>query len=112
MPLSADGYQAPKDGLDLTLTLDRNIQAMAETILREGIEENKGSSGNIIVLDPKTGAILAMANWPTYSPREYGLGREQGSICEHGDQLGLRAGLCVQTPNPRRRSGSSHDSAR
>jgi cell division protein FtsI (penicillin-binding protein 3) len=73
IPLGTDGYKPPENGADLTLTLDRNIQAIAETILKEGIEQNKGSSGNIIVLDPKTGAILAMANWPTYSPRDYGL---------------------------------------
>lgn len=71
--LNADGYKAPRHGADLILTLDRNVQAMAEAILQEGIEQNKASAGNIVVLDPKTGAILAMANWPTYSPREYGL---------------------------------------
>lgn len=70
--LNTDGYRPPTHGADLVLTLDRNVQAMAEKILLEGIEDAKASSGNIIVLDPKTGAILAMANWPTYSPAEYG----------------------------------------
>lgn len=65
------GYQPPISGDELTLTLDRNIQFEAERILWEGITENKATSGNIIVLDSRTGAILAMANMPTYYPAEY-----------------------------------------
>ncbi len=65
------GYQPPTDGAELALTLDRNIQFEAERILWEGMAENKATSGNIIVLDPRTGAILAMANLPTYYPAEY-----------------------------------------
>jgi stage V sporulation protein D (sporulation-specific penicillin-binding protein) len=40
IPLGTDGYKPPENGADLTLTLDRNIQAIAETILKEGIEQN------------------------------------------------------------------------
>jgi cell division protein FtsI/penicillin-binding protein 2 len=65
------GYRPPQDGADLTLTLDRNIQYEAERILWEGVAENKATSGNIIVLDPRTGAILAMASFPSYFPGEY-----------------------------------------
>ncbi len=65
------GYQPAKDGADLVLTVDRNVQLAAEVILREGIEQNKATSGNIIVMDPRTGAILAMANYPSYRPGAY-----------------------------------------
>lgn len=65
------GYRPPQPGADLVLTLDRNIQYEAERILAEGILTNKATSGNIIVLDARTGAILAMANFPTYDPAEY-----------------------------------------
>lgn len=65
-------YRAAEDGATLVLTIDRNIQHAAERILREGIEKNKATSGNIIVLDPRTGGVLAMANYPTYAPGDYG----------------------------------------
>ncbi|MEA3408326.1 MAG: penicillin-binding protein 2 [Chloroflexota bacterium] len=65
-------YREARDGATLVLTLDRNVQHMAEQILRRGIEENKATSGNIIVLDPRTGGVLAMANYPTYAPGDYG----------------------------------------
>lgn len=65
------GYRSPQPGADLILTLDRNIQYEAERLLQEGILANKASSGNIIVLEARTGAILAMANFPSYDPAEY-----------------------------------------
>jgi cell division protein FtsI/penicillin-binding protein 2 len=49
---------------DLLLTIDREIQAEAETILREGIEASDASRGSIIVMSPQTGEILAMADYP------------------------------------------------
>jgi len=65
------GYRATRDGSDLVVTLDRNIQHAAESILKQGIEQNGATAGNIVVLDPRTGAILAMANYPTYHPGQY-----------------------------------------
>lgn len=69
--VSLGGYQPAQDGVDLILTLDRNIQYAAERILREGAIKNKATSGNLIVLDPKTGGVLAMANYPSYQPGVY-----------------------------------------
>ncbi len=69
---SLTNYRAAEDGATLVLTIDRNIQYAAEQILQMGIEENKATSGNIIVLDPRTGGVLAMANYPTYAPGDYG----------------------------------------
>ncbi|MFO7916734.1 MAG: penicillin-binding protein 2 [Anaerolineae bacterium] len=69
---SLTNYRAAEDGATLVLTIDRNIQHAAERILQSGIEENKATSGNIIVLDPRTGGVLAMANYPTYAPGNYG----------------------------------------
>ncbi|MCD6518411.1 MAG: penicillin-binding protein 2, partial [Anaerolineae bacterium] len=64
-------YKPVRDGANLILTLDRNIQYVAESILRQGIKQNKASAGTIVVLDPRTGAILAMANYPAYNPQFY-----------------------------------------
>lgn len=75
VPLSVDDRNSvakpPKNGDDLVLTIDRNIQAKAEEALKIGLERSKATKGSIIVLDPNTGAIKAMANLPTYDPSKY-----------------------------------------
>ena len=60
-----------KDGASLVLTVDRSIQYMAEKKLKEGIERYGAEGGTIIIADPKTGGILAMASSPTYDPNKY-----------------------------------------
>jgi cell division protein FtsI/penicillin-binding protein 2 len=57
---------------DLVLTIDRRIQYITERILSEAIGQYQAESGTIIVMDPRTGAILAMASLPTYDPNRYG----------------------------------------
>ena len=54
-------------GSDLVLTIDRQIQRSAERILGEAIRQNKGSGGVILVMEPATGALAAMASFPTFS---------------------------------------------
>lgn len=66
-------YVDAKDGYDLNLTLDSTIQAYAEKTLEEGIKEFDVTAGGwCIVMNPKTGAIYAMASAPEYDPNEYG----------------------------------------
>lgn len=60
-----------KDGDSLVLTLDRTIQFKAEKILREGVEKYRAESGNIIVMDPETGEIIALASYPSFDPNKY-----------------------------------------
>lgn len=55
----------------LTLTLDRNIQAQAEEILDGLVTTHKASGGTIMVTDPTSGKILALANAPTFDPNDY-----------------------------------------
>lgn len=62
---------APKNGTDLVLTLDRNLQAMAATAIQDAVTKNKAESGSIVIMDPKTGAIKAMVNYPSYDPNNY-----------------------------------------
>ncbi len=59
------------DGTSLYLTIDRAIQFKAETVIRESVQKHGADSGTIIVADPKTGAILAMANFPSFDPNAY-----------------------------------------
>lgn len=70
---TADNYsKAPVDGSSVVLTLDRNIQAQAEKFLDDGVKSVLAESGSVIVLDPRTGAVKAMANYPTFDPNNYG----------------------------------------
>ncbi len=59
------------DGKDLNLTIDRNLQAQSEEILKSLVEKFGASGGTIIIEDPKTGKILTLANVPDFDPSEY-----------------------------------------
>ena len=63
--------QAPENGLDLVLTIDRVIQRAAEKHLEQALKEFEAESGVIIVMDPSTGAILAMAVGPGFDPNDF-----------------------------------------
>lgn len=58
----------PRDGADLWLTIDLAIQTAAERELRLAIEREQAEGGAIVVVDPRDGAILAMASSPSYHP--------------------------------------------
>lgn len=59
-----------KAGHDLTLSIDRRIQYIAYRELQAAVKENNAASGSIVVLDTRTGEILAMANVPSYNPNK------------------------------------------
>ncbi len=58
----------PIPGSNVTLTLDRFVQYLVERELKAGVERFGAKTGSVIVMDPQTGAILAMANYPTFDP--------------------------------------------
>ncbi len=60
---------------DLVLTLDRSVQWILEDELRRGVAQYRAKGGSIIVMEPRTGAILGMANWPDYDPNHFGDGQ-------------------------------------
>jgi cell division protein FtsI (penicillin-binding protein 3) len=63
--------QAAVDGSDLVLTIDSAVQYLVERGLKQAVEEYNAESGYVIVQDPNTGAILAMANYPSYDPNVF-----------------------------------------
>jgi cell division protein FtsI (penicillin-binding protein 3) len=63
-----EAVKVPQDGHDLVLSIDRKIQYLAYRELAHAVETHKAKAGAAIVLDAKTGEILAMANMPTYNP--------------------------------------------
>lgn len=60
-----------KNGADITLTLDRSIQFVACGALKESVERYGAQDGSVVIMDPKTGAIMAMCNWPSYDNNNY-----------------------------------------
>jgi cell division protein FtsI/penicillin-binding protein 2 len=67
-----DGYQPPTDGQAVRLSLDVTISAIAEQELAIACEQYDARAGEMIVMHPVTGEILAMANWPPSDPRDAG----------------------------------------
>jgi cell division protein FtsI (penicillin-binding protein 3) len=65
-----ESVREPHDGKQLTLSIDRKIQYIAFSQLKEAVEKNKAKAGGIVVLDVKTGEVLALANLPTYNPND------------------------------------------
>ena len=60
--------KVPQEGHDLVLAMDRRIQYLANRELAHAIEINNAKAGSIVVLDARTGEVLALANQPTYNP--------------------------------------------
>lgn len=56
---------------DLVLTLDQGLQYLVERILQDAVGRYQARAGSIIVMDPRDGAILALANWPTFDPNRF-----------------------------------------
>lgn len=63
--------RAATAGAGIELTIDQYLQFVAERELRIGVEENHAVGGTAIIMDPHTGEILAMANWPTFNPNAF-----------------------------------------
>ena len=58
-------------GHNVTLTLDKNIQYIAEKELAKAVETNGAKAGIVLVMEPQSGRVLAMANYPTFNPNTY-----------------------------------------
>ncbi len=74
MPGSTERYSEPRDGMNLQLTLDKNIQTIIERELDQAMIKHQASQALAIAMNPNTGEILAMASRPDYDPanfREY-----------------------------------------
>lgn len=74
VPLAANAENveiAPEPGDGLVLTIDVAMQKQLEGLLQKGVERAKSNHGSALIIDPDSGAIKALANWPTYDPNAY-----------------------------------------
>lgn len=69
----------PEPGTDVTLTIDAEIQFFAEQVLADWVLKSGATAGYVVAIDPQQGAVLAMANYPSFDPNDVGAGRA-GSI--------------------------------
>jgi cell division protein FtsI (penicillin-binding protein 3) len=63
--------QAPAAGADLITTIDENIQYIIEKELQAGVARTRARGMSVVAMDPRSGEILGMANYPTFNPNEY-----------------------------------------
>ncbi|MEM7624701.1 MAG: penicillin-binding protein 2 [Planctomycetota bacterium] len=69
--LANQDYKLQADGKPIRLSIDLNLQAIAEEELTAAIHEFKAESGQLVVMDPHTGEILALANYPFFDPADF-----------------------------------------
>ena len=86
IPQAVHRYLEPRDGLSLVLTIDETIQYISERELEQAVVERGAKGGCILVMDPQTGEILALANYPYYDPNNYQAydvaNRRNGAVCD------------------------------
>jgi cell division protein FtsI/penicillin-binding protein 2 len=71
----------PASGVNLVLTIDADIQEMVESILKDAVRHSRAVGGQILIMDPRNGEILAMAAEPELNPNDY-----QGWLVDSGDE--------------------------
>ncbi len=67
----SEWVKLPQPGLPVRLTIDSTIQSIAYTALAQGVRANGAKAGAVVVIDPNSMGILAMANWPAFNPNNF-----------------------------------------
>lgn len=71
VPFDVELDTPPRNGVDLVLTIDREVQADVERAMADAMVASGAPSGTILAMNPQTGEILGMTSWPTYDPNKY-----------------------------------------
>jgi len=61
-------FLPPRNGLSIILTIDANIQYWAEHFLKEAVDSSRAKGGSVVIMDPRTGRIIAICNYPWFDP--------------------------------------------
>jgi len=72
IPQGQRSVEPARPGADLVLTIDQNIQYIAERSLAAAVKQFKARAGSVVVMAPRSGEVLAMANVPTFDPNRFG----------------------------------------
>lgn len=86
-----------RDGVDLVLTIDETVQYEVEKILKETVEKHGADGGSIVVQDPHSGKILAMANFPDFNPNEFGKVEDMAAFMNSSVSAAYEAGSVFKT---------------
>lgn len=70
IPNAEQTYVKVENGSNVVLTIDVNVQSIAEKYLSQAVEDNNADGGNVIIMDPSNGDVLAMATYPNYNLNE------------------------------------------
>ena len=92
LPPDAKLEPDPPAGVNLVLTLDAEIQELAEIALDEAIEASEAEAGQVIIMDPRNGEILAMAAYPSLDPNHY----EPWLVRAEDDEAGITPAVAAQ----------------
>ena len=70
IPLGKNEVVPPRSGPDVALTIDRDVQWYVQRVLRTTVQKAGGESGSAVVMDTRTGELLALADYPTFDPND------------------------------------------
>ncbi|MDO5518040.1 MAG: penicillin-binding transpeptidase domain-containing protein, partial [Clostridium sp.] len=87
LPYSQSSFTSPVNGKDVTLTIDETIQSFAEKAAEQAWKDNNAKAASVLIMDPKTGEILAMSNKPDFNPNTPYEGYEGFDGDTAGDKL-------------------------
>ncbi|HSE09759.1 MAG TPA: penicillin-binding protein 2 [Nocardioidaceae bacterium] len=90
LPLGENSVVEPEDGSDLTLTIDRDVQWYTQRVLRQAVQGARGESGVAVVLDSRSGEVLALADHPTFDANQ--------PLQASSEDLGMRSMYDVYEP--------------
>lgn len=77
IPQAGTTATSPVPGKDVVLTIDSELQFASQRLLAEAVKRNHAKGGTVLVLEPTTGEILAMADYPWYDPNRFGAARAE-----------------------------------
>ncbi|BCZ47022.1 stage V sporulation protein D [Clostridium gelidum] len=87
LPYTISQFTSPVNGKDITLTIDEKIQYFAEKAAKQAYDDTKAKAVSILVMDPKTGEVLAMVNKPDFDPNSPYQGVESFDGENYSDKL-------------------------
>ena len=95
--VSGGSVSAKEDGSDIVLTVDRTLQAYVCNKLKEAVARHGASGGSVVMMDPSTGAIMAMCGAPDFDPNIYGKNSDASAFNNPGIWNAYEPGSVMKT---------------